>query len=247
MLNYGQSATLRHLLLVVLWLCYCCDRAVAKSEGQSVVERPQPGEVVTEAQIEQFGTDKLFSREVISPALFERIRGKSFKADCPLSLDELCYLSLLHYDLKGEIRCGELICNVAIADDLIYIFRSLYEAHFPIECVLLVDDFNADDQRSMEANNSSSFNFRYISGSIKISKHGMGMAVDINPLYNPYVKLRNGSLHVEPKGAEAYVDRSKEFPCKIDSEDLCCRLFKERGFIWGGDWKSLKDYQHFEK
>lgn len=204
------------------------------------------GSVVSDL-VDDSNAQEWFYSEPISDTLFERMWGKSFKDNCPLSRDELRYLRLLHYGTDGQVRVGEMVCNVAIADDLLYIFRKLFEARYPIESVLLIDDFDADDQRSMQANNSSSFNFRFISGTTKISKHGRGMAVDINPLYNPYVKSVNGKMVVEPKGAEEYVNRSCDFPYKIDSSDLCCKLFKERGFIWGGDWKSLKDYQHFEK
>ena len=80
-----------------------------------------------------------------------------------------------------------------------------------------------------------------------MSKHGYGMAVDINPLYNPYHKrLKNGKEVVEPATARPYLNRKKEFKYKIEADDLCCRLFKKYGFSWGGNWKTMKDYQHFE-
>ena len=78
------------------------------------------------------------------------------------------------------------------------------------------------------------------------SKHGLGFAVDINTLYNPYTKEVNGKRILEPATAGEYVDRNKDFPYKIDHSDLCYKLFTEHGFEWGGDWKSAKDYQHFE-
>ena len=98
----------------------------------------------------------------------------------------------------------------------------------------------------MRDNNSSAFNFRYISYSTKLSKHALGLAVDINTLYNPYVKKVDGRRNVEPANAEKYTDRSIEFPHKIDHDDLCYKVFAEHGFEWGGDWEHAKDYQHFE-
>lgn len=98
----------------------------------------------------------------------------------------------------------------------------------------------------MSDNNSSAFNFRFISHTTKISKHGMGMAVDINTLYNPYVKTVDGELSIEPANAADYVDRSKDFSHKIDHDDLCYKLFTEHGFEWGGDWTHSKDYQHLK-
>ena len=81
-----------------------------------------------------------------------------------------------------------------------------------------------------------------------VSKHGKGLAVDINTLYNPYHKhLKNGKEVVEPATARPYLDRSKHHTYMIRKGDLCYRLFKEKGFRWGGDWKHSKDYQHFEK
>ena len=74
------------------------------------------------------------------------------------------------------------------------------------------------------------------------------MAVDLNPLYNPCVKKRpDGSLFVSPEAGCRYADRSASLAYMIQANDLCCRLFKAHGFRWGGDWSSLKDYQHFEK
>ena len=130
---------------------------------------------------------------------------------------------------------------------MISIFRVLYKKKYPIEKLRLVDEYNADDEESMEDNNSSCFNFRYISGTTKVSNHGLGLAIDINPLYNPYVKNNGGKFHVEPATAGDYVDRNKNFLYKIDHNDLCYKQFKKHGFTWGGDWSSVKDYQHFEK
>ena len=122
----------------------------------------------------------------------------------------------------------------------------LYEAGYQLEKVRLVDEYDADDETSMRDNNSSSFNFRFISHTTKISKHGLGLAVDINTLYNPYTKVVDGKRILEPATAGDYVDRTRDFPHKIDHEDLCFKLFTEHGFEWGGDWTSAKDYQHFE-
>ena len=99
----------------------------------------------------------------------------------------------------------------------------------------------------MSWGNSSSFNFRFITHSKKVSKHGYGLAIDINPLYNPYYKKTDeGEEIVEPINAKEYVDRTKEFKHKIDEKDPAYKLFTEHGFEWGGNWKSCKDYQHFE-
>ena len=182
----------------------------------------------------------------ISDELFARIYGKSFKEDCTLPREDLRYLHVLHVDLNGATREGEMIVNYHIAEDVLEILRQLYEAEYPIEKIRLVDEYDADDELSMEDNNSSSFNFRFISHTTRVSKHGLGLAVDINTLYNPYTKIVDGVRIVEPVTGEPYLDREADFPCKIDHEDLCYRLFTEHGFEWGGDWEDRKDYQHFE-
>jgi hypothetical protein len=153
----------------------------------------------------------------------------------------------LHVGFDGQTHDGEIICNKAIAEDLLEIFEQLYEAGYQIEKIKLVDEYNAEDEASMADNNSSSFNFRFISHTTKISKHGSGMAIDINPLYNPYIKTVNGNLNIEPANSTQYVDRTADFPHKIDESDLAYQLFIAHGFSWGGAWNSSKDYQHFEK
>lgn len=161
--------------------------------------------------------------------------------------DGLCRLELLHYGFDGRMHRGEMVCSKSIAEDLIFIFKRLLEAGYQIERVEPIDKYEGDDERSMAANNSSCYNYRTIPGAERLSKHSLGLAVDINPLYNPYVKTRGGRTVISPSGAEKYADRSKDFPHKIDRNDLCYKLFRSRGFRWGGDWRTMKDYQHFEK
>ena len=189
-----------------------------------------------------------FTIDTISDAVFQRMEGKSFKRDCTVKRSELRYLRLSHYDDEGNEHIGELVCNKMIASDLKEIFQELYKRHYPIQRMQLVDDYDADDEQSMRANNTSCFNFRRIAGSTKLSKHSQGLAIDINPLYNPYVKRQaNGTLIVQPANATCYADRRKAIPYKIERDDLCYRLFIKHGFKWGGAWTKQQDYQHFER
>ncbi len=190
--------------------------------------------------------EKSFYIAEITDELFSRMYGKSYKENCNVPREELIYLHILHKDLDGNTKQGEIVVNKLISDDVLDIFKELYKANYPIEKVRLIDEYNADDESSMRDNNSSSFNFRFISHTTTISKHGRGLAVDINPLYNPYIKEVNGQRSLEPSTAEPYVDRTADFPYKIDHNDLCYKLFMEHGFEWGGDWENAKDYQHFE-
>lgn len=186
-----------------------------------------------------------FSSDTIPEAVRLRMAGKSYPEEgARTALSDLRYLRLLYYDFNGRVRKGEMVCNKAISDDLLYIFKELYKAKYPIASIRLIDDFDADDIRSMEANNTSCFNHRTATNSSSVlSAHARGMAVDVNPLQNPYVK---GTV-VEPESAREYADRTVDFEHKITADDLCCKLFRSRGFKWGGAWHSVKDYQHFEK
>lgn len=161
---------------------------------------------------------------------------------------QLDTLQVQHVDFEGRTQQGTIICNKDIAKDLKDIFAALYKAKYPIERIRPISDYDNDDERSMQANNTSCYCYRPIAGSNKLSKHALGLAIDVNPLYNPCVRRKkDGTLLIQPATGRPYVDRNKPFKYKITKRDLCYRLFTQHGFSWGGSWRSLKDYQHFEK
>ncbi len=188
-----------------------------------------------------------FFYEPLSDDIKERITGISYQENPTISYNELRYVQVLYFDFNEKECSGELICNEAIAQDLVEIFYELHQAKYLIEKICLIDEYGGDDEASMEDNNSSCFNYRVISGTTKLSQHALGLAIDINPLYNPYVTNLDGELNVVPANAAAYADRSTAYIAKITHDDLAFRLFIEHGFTWGGDWKNSKDYQHFQK
>lgn len=171
------------------------------------------------------------------------------KTNAPaVSYEDLRYIHILHYNFDGVSTEGELICNTAIAPDLLDIFYELYRNEYQLEKVRLIDEYSGDDTASMEDNNTSCFNYRVVDGTTSLSKHALGLALDINPFYNPYVTYeKDGSTRISPADAAPYADRTMNFPYKIDENDLCYKLFIEHGFTWGGNWNSSKDYQHFQK
>lgn len=222
--------------------------AATQCDGTAALRSWKAGQAVDEESVVRFGAEKCFVAEAIDDHTFSRMYGKSFKKDCTVPRSDLRRLKILHRDGSGSTRLGELVCHKDISDDLLDIFKTLYRAGYPIERMTLVDDFNADDEASMAANNTSCFNYRRIAGAKKLSLHSQGKAVDINPLYNPCVKRhRDGSTTISPKGGKPYADRTKRFPYKIAPGDLCHKEFIRHGFKWGGAWRSTKDYQHFEK
>lgn len=205
--------------------------------------------VVSETTVKEFGIDSCFKAYTISDDVFSRIYGKSYKKECTLPKSSLRYLRILHRNAEGKIQLGELICNASIANDLLDIFRQLYINNYKIERVSLVDVYDADDEKSMAANNTSCFNYRQVMNSTTLSKHSRGMAIDINPLFNPCHHLRTGL--VEPANGKKYtsnrINNGKTKVTFIDKNDLCYKLFIQHGFTWGGNWRTVKDYQHFEK
>lgn len=207
------------------------------------------GDEVPAVALSTAGLDAFFCVKPVDDSLFAAMQGNSYRDGCPVSRDELRYLRLLHRDNNGRSLVGEIVSNAAIADELLLIFKTLYVNGYPIERIRLVDVYGGDDNASMLDNNSSCFNFRQRSHqNSALSLHASGLAVDINPLYNPfYRKLSDGSALIEPSVSAKYLDRNAEFPYKITREDICRRLFVEHGYYWGGGWANSIDYQHFEK
>jgi len=207
---------------------------------------PTPTPSPTPVPIKDYSEEFYISR--ISEDILERISGKSYPEDAEISIDDLRWVHVAHYGFDGKIHEGELIVNKAIAHDVKEIFAELFEIEYPIEKIRLIDEYDAVDEASMEDNNSSAFCYRTIAESKTISNHAYGLAIDINPLYNPYVyKRKDGTQFLQPENAEEYVDRDADNPYYIKKDDDCYNIFISHGFTWGGEWSGKKDYQHFEK
>jgi hypothetical protein len=163
---------------------------------------------------------------------------------CPINLDELAYIKMTYWGYDNKTHVGVLITNNALAEEVVDIFKVLYNHRFPIQQMAPMDFFNNDDHASMEANNTSSFNCRSVSGYPGLfSQHSYGRAIDINPLINPYIK-KNSIL---PINAGQFVDRKKPYPGKITKPSVIYNEFIKYGWDWGGNWYDVQDYQHFEK
>lgn len=203
--------------------------------------------ILTESMLTYELIDQLFYSTEITEDIKERIWNVSYQENEYITLEDLRYLRVLYRDGKGLVHIGELIVNQKITDDILEIMKELFLNDYPIESMVLVDEYHADDDASMSANNSSAFNFRMVAGTDHLSNHSYGMAIDINPRYNPYIVTRNGETIITPENGIQYADRDADFPYKINENDLCVKLFLEHGFTWGGSWINSKDYQHFQK
>ncbi|MDF2803282.1 MAG: putative secreted protein [Anaerocolumna sp.] len=153
-----------------------------------------------------------FYYEKINKDIKVRIKGKSYKKDCTVPYENLRYVRVLYYGFDKKTHIGELIVNKQIAKDITAIFKELYLAKYPIEKMVLIDDYEADDEASMADNNTTSFNYRIMTGSKNLSKHALGLAIDINPLYNPYVKATGSKIIVSPDNGYEYRNRNLDNP-----------------------------------
>jgi len=185
----------------------------------------------------------IFTREPLPENIISQITGVTFHDNTPFDYSFLTYVTVTHVNFYGESIIGHLIVADEIGDEVLEIFKEIYESGFPIHSIRLIDYFNASDYESMAANNSHAFNFRYIAGTNVISRHGFGMAIDINPVQNPY--YRNGVIW--PAIGEPYLDRSYIRPGMIIPGDAVYTAFMSRGWTWGGNWTSPRDYHHFER
>ena len=188
--------------------------------------------------------NELFAQQTLPHKIIEKIKNKSWKTPAPIKLEDLAYLKITYCGFDGKPHLGCMIVHKKVAKEVLEIFQELYRAKFPIEKMKLIDDYGADDDRSMAANNSSAFCVRPLTGEKHgFSRHSYGLAIDINPLQNPYVKGKT----VSPPAGKDYLDRTKSRQGMIVKGDVCYNAFVSRGWQWGGEWESLKDYQHFEK
>ncbi len=175
----------------------------------------------------------------IDPAQAARM-ASSWREGCPVPLSDLRYLTLTYRGFDGADHQGELVVAASVADQIVAVFRRLYEIGYPIASMRLVDDFGGDDDASMSANNTSAFNCRPVTGGGGFSEHSYGTAVDVNPVQNPYL---NGSTVLPAQGRQ-YVDRP-DAPGVIHTGDEVVQAFADQGLHWGGAWSGPIDYQHF--
>ena len=185
-----------------------------------------------------------FKASALTPELVEKIRHTTWHPGCPVSLKDLRQVHVSYHDFRNQTRTGILIVNRVVVPDVLAIFRFLFQHNFQIERMVPIEEYGGDDDASMAANNTSAFNCRDATGKPGVfSNHSWGLAIDINPLTNPYVK--GGT--VLPPGGRNYLDREKTWPGSILKDGIVVHEFEKAGWTWGGRWADRQDYQHFEK
>ena len=171
-----------------------------------------------------------------------RITGSSWHRGCPVSRSRLRLIRATHWDFERDVEWGALIVHRNHKRRIVRVLRGLFEERFPIRRMNLIDRYGADDHRSMDADNTSAFNCRFVNGTNRWSMHAYGRAIDVNPIENPYV---TSGGHVSPPAGEPYADRSRRARGMIRHGDATWEAFRDAGWEWAGDWSGTRDYQHF--
>ena len=177
----------------------------------------------------------------IPAATARAMTGVSWRPGCPVALRDLRLVRVAHVGFDGRVHTGRLVVRSDVARAVVSVFRRLYAAGFPIRRMRLVDRYDGSDFRSIEADNTSAFNCRYVDGTTRWSEHAYGRAIDVNPIENPYVA--NG--RTSHRASLRFVRRT---PCRRGMAcpgNVLVRAFRDAGWGWGGDWRGVKDYQHF--
>jgi D-alanyl-D-alanine carboxypeptidase len=190
-----------------------------------------------------------FAGRVVSPlpaSLAREVRGTTWKPGCPIPLSALALLRFNWVGFDHTVHRGSMVVNAQVATDVLSVFRALYEARFPIRHVALAKEFRPNADPNTRSSVTASFNCRPIVTPAgvgdRFSMHAYGLAVDVNPLQNPYVAADG---YVRDRFARPYRDRSQHLPGMLHDGDVVVRAFAAIGWGWGGDWSGGKDYMHF--
>jgi hypothetical protein len=178
----------------------------------------------------------------IGAARAERMTGVSWRPGCPVPLRDLRAVVVRHWGFDGAVHTGTLIVHAGAAAGIVGVFRRLYAARFAIRRMTPVDAYGGSDFRSIEADNTSAFNCRYVDGTTRWSEHAYGRAIDVNPIENPYVSSGGRVSHA---ASRSYVRRSPARTGMAVEGGVLVRAFDAAGWGWGGRWSGAKDYQHF--
>ncbi|HVD50202.1 MAG TPA: M15 family metallopeptidase, partial [Gaiellaceae bacterium] len=167
----------------------------------------------------------------------------SWHRGCPVAPAQLRRLRLRYWGFDRQAHLGTLVVNARAVTPLVRVFARLYSARFPIRRMRPIDAYGGSDERSLNVDNTAAFNCRraVASGPKRWSVHAYGLAIDVNPVENPY--LEGGRVH--PRAGRAYLNRSRIRRGMAVRGRLLVRSFASVGWRWGGRWTGTPDYQHF--
>lgn len=186
-----------------------------------------------------------FAARITDPAPAHVIDRSTWRPGCPVARGDLAWLRVTFRGFDGERHTGELLVNGSAAADLRQVFRDLWRAGFPLEQMAVTPASALDAPPTGDGNNTGAFVCRSVTGGTSFSQHAYGLAVDVNPFQNPYLKGSGADRVVLPELASAYLDRSRRAPGMVRRGGPVVRAFARIGWSWGGDYRTLKDWQHF--
>ena len=240
------------IFLVIIFLLMLIGTIGAKSKlPRKETEHMKENNInIIQGNVIQGSSDNIQTREVFtSSEIPNSILKKMIENSIPekykdkVNIKQLSYLKITYWGFDEKTHIGEMVVNKNVAKEVLEIFKEVYHKKYPIEKIKLIDEYGADDEKSMSNNNTSAFCYRAISNTNKLARQALGKAIDINPLYNPYIVGNS----VSPANGKKYADRSIVRKGTIKKGDDLYNAFIKRGWTWGGNWKNEKDYQHFEK
>lgn len=180
---------------------------------------------------------------LLTPSERRAMTGVTWRRGCPVALDSLRVIELLHWRQDGALRTGQLVVAARVAKGVQRAFHQLFRARFPVTGLVPMRHFGGSDDRSMAVDNTSAFNCRKMTGGSRWSEHTYGTAIDLNPLRNPYVR---GKLVLPPAGRE-WTQRGRVRPGMLVARGPAVAAFRALGWGWGGTWKKLQDFQHLSE
>jgi hypothetical protein len=178
----------------------------------------------------------------LGPRVRATVTGSSWRPGCPVPLRDLRVVTARHWGFDGRVRTGRLIVHRDVSFQVLGVIRRLYASRFPIRRMVPVDAYGASDFRSIEADNTSAFNCRYVDGTTRWSEHAYGRAIDVNPLENPYVSSAGTTSHA---ASRPYLRRTPYRAGMAVEGGALVGAFDAVGWGWGGRWSGARDYQHF--
>ena len=234
------------LLAALLLLPACGDLPADETVERAGALTPVARDAVPPGRVPEHGPWRRTGRQApvfrTAPVAAARL-GSSHRAGCPVAVADLRLVTVTHWDGQGGTTRGELVVHRDVAAAVVQVFRRLYDERFPLAQVRTVEQFGSDDGRSMAADNTSAYNCRRSTGGAGWSEHAHGRAIDVNPVENPYVS----GATVLPAAGRAFLDRRVVRPGMVVAGGPVVRAFAAVGWEWGGDFRSLKDYQHFSQ
>ncbi len=212
-------------------------------DGRVITPQTTPEELVDRrfATVDVFDSPGDRFTSSIGPVPAEVLARSTWVDGCPVEPEDLSYLTMSFWGFDGRAHTGEMIVNRSVAQDVITAFAAIFEARFPIEEMTVVPKEALDADPTGDGNNTTAFVCRAVTGGSSFSQHAYGLAIDINPFHNPYIR---GEV-VLPELAASYLDRAQPLAGMVADDGPVVQAFDDIGWGWGGDWESLKDYQHF--